>query len=603
MCGIAGIITFSGVTEAEEIRMNRMLASMSFRGPDEKGVMATGQAVIGMTRLAIIDIAHGHQPMTTDDGRYSIVYNGELYNYLELRDALIDNGVTFRTNSDTEVLLELFRAKGIESLQLLNGMFGFAIWDSLENVLWVARDRIGIKPLFYFSSNRSFLFSSNLDSLIEAVDSTIDPSSLIEFLLCGYVSAPRSIYQGIKKIKPGHFARISEKDFREECYWRIPDVEDRREIGSDLVEELDSLLQDAVRMQMRSDVPVGAFLSGGLDSGTVVALASRYVDQPIRTFSIGFANGYNELALARKISQHSNSQHSEYLLNPGDVPQILKELVRFLDEPIGDNSIVPSYMISKKVHQEGIKVVLTGGGGDEVFGGYSRYFPRGSRKLLQNLPPVSRKLLGAVLKSFGVPFADRIAVGALDYYLGVSGVSLGFLRQFTSNPLILSEKVSSIIAEFDENKNRTSTRGLMAFDLGRYLVDDILALTDKMTMGCSLEARVPILDHRIVEFAYGLPDQILFNRQQKGLFRKICARYLPDEPLSAPKMGFAGPTSSWAKSLLVDPANIHLIKTSFLSGVFSIDKMLKKATAVDSPALWASLWPFYVFAAWEAERL
>jgi len=343
---------------------------MTHRGPDDEGYFFGNGAGLGMRRLAIIDIEGGHQPITSEDGRYVVILNGEIYNYVELREKLILRGHRFTTESDTEVLVHLFEDAGPDCVKELNGMFAFAIWDNLQKEVFVFRDRIGIKPLYYSLDTKSFVFASDLSAIKGAGYSNgINFESFLSYIGASYVSHPDTIYQNVQKLEPGHFLKVSGSGRVSKVkYWEVSEFEtlDLARI-EDYQEEVLALLRDSIRLQKRSDVPIGTFLSGGLDSSCVVALLSEQLDRPVRTFSAGFEGGVDELPYARMISERFGTDHTEIRISGEEIPAILPEIIERMDEPIYDNALVPTLLLSKLALKNGVKVILNGTGGDELF--------------------------------------------------------------------------------------------------------------------------------------------------------------------------------------------------------------------------------------------
>lgn len=553
MCGINGIYNLDGspVVKNELIKMNSM---MRHRGPDDEGCFVSENVGLSMRRLSIIDIEGGHQPLANENDRYWIVFNGEIYNYIELRQGLEEKHC-FKTKSDTEVILHLYEEYKDKCLQYLNGMFAFAIWDKEEKELFVARDRFGIKPLFYFYHEGRFAFSSELKSLLKVLpfQTEVDYPAFLLYLFLMYVPAPDCMIKGIKKLEPAHFMKIGRTgSYTKERYWDIEkfstrDVEDE----GVLKEELLFLLKDSLRMQKRSDVPIGTFLSGGLDSGTLVALLSEQTNMPLRTYSVGFEGHiYDERSAARLIAGRYGTVHKELLINSQMARESLPEVAYFMDEPVYDSAAVPTLLLSRMARQDGVKVILNGTGGDEVFGGYPQYRNEGFNRVLMEIFPKSlRKFAGKMLELAGSTAGIRLNNPVLDYLCRISG-RVGFADKFLKDKewdkVICSKLEETLCPIFFDPRLSSDVSRRMYFDLRTYLVGDLLMLLDKMTMGASVEGRVPLLDHRIAELMFSLTDRYKVSENGlKTLFRKTIVNMLPEELLNLPKRGFGAPVVKW----------------------------------------------------------
>lgn len=569
MCGICGIYNFDR-TPVNHEKLKGMNNAMIHRGPDDEGYYISENMGLAMRRLSIIDIEKGHQPIFNENGSLAVVMNGEIYNYRELREILTRQGHIFRTNSDTEVIVHLFEEKGVECVTELNGMFAFAIWDDAKKELFLFRDRLGIKPLFYARSPASFVFCSDLLGITTNgfLKREVDFNAFLSYLGLAYISYPQTIFKNIYKLEPGNFLKISATgDIAKEQYWKIkefetlilPDIEDYHR-------HILNLLRDSIRLQMRSDVSIGTFLSGGVDSSSVVALLSECLDEPVKTFSVGFKGGSNELPYARLIAEKFHTEHFEVMMDDSDVPALISEIIEKLDEPISDNAVVPTLLLSKKAIEKGVKVILNGTGGDEIFGGYERYLPRGINKRLVNVLPLSiRKFSGNLFGYFDSDKGAKIASPELEFMASISGVNFSFLKQLirerSDYEAIINNLVSTYRAHILTYNMKAKTNQMMYFDLKNYLVGDVLSLLDKITMAVSLEGRVPLLDHRIVEFCFQIPDRIKFKQGRlKGLFRDVMKSVLPQEILHLPKGGFAGPTHAWITGSLKRSMREHLIE-------------------------------------------
>lgn len=598
MCGIAGF--FSGTDHNRELlveRASRMATTLRHRGPDDAAVWVDERSGVGLgfRRLSIIDLsAEGRQPMQSADRRYAIIFNGEVYNFLELRAELTGLGHEFRGHSDTEVLLAGISEWGIRpAIQRANGMFAFALWDSREHQLYLGRDRIGKKPLYYGRFGGTLLFGSELKALRAhpAFQVEVDRGALTLFLRFGYVPAPHSIYAGVSKVLPGTLVRFCRADADPEviAYWTARDaVTQTTTVFSnegEAVAQLDALLRDAVKLRMISDVPLGAFLSGGIDSSTVVALMQAQSNRPVQTFTIGFwEGGYNEAEDARAVAHHLGTDHTELYVTPAEALETIPELPRIFDEPFADSSQIPTYLVSRLARSK-VTVSLSGDGGDELFGGYNRYFwgrrvwnlrrrvptslARGAASMMGIFSPsalntIFNRLMPLLPKAMRFPVpGDKISklseILHADtperlYKLLVSTWKRPgeVVRDGTEPATVLTDPGRwSELPDF--------THAMMYLDLITYLPDDILVKVDRATMSVSLEGRAPLLDYRVVEFAWRLPLAMkIRNGTGKYLLRKVLDRYVPRELVERPKMGFGVPIDSWLRGPLRDWAEALL---------------------------------------------
>lgn len=572
MCGIAGFVSKRTLSTAE-LRDNAsgMAAALVHRGPDDGGTWSCQDAglAFGFRRLAILDLSPaGHQPMASPCGRFTIVFNGEIYNYRALRAELKSAGHAFRGHSDTEVILASFRQWGIQdAVQRFIGMFAMAVWDRDTRKLSLIRDRMGIKPLYYGWAGRDFLFGSELKALRAhpAFTAEIDRDSLALQMQFQYVPGPHSIYSGIFKLKPGCIATLLPDQAVPgaspvvEEYWSIEQVANRgietpfRGGEEEALEEFEGLLLDAVRLRMISDVPLGAFLSGGIDSSLVVAAMQAQSSLPVRTFTIGFhQQEVDESAFARKVAQHLGTAHTELIVDPQDALNAVPHLPEIYDEPFGDSSQIPTYLVSRLARQS-VVVALSGDGGDELFGGYTRYL-RNQRywDRISKLPRPLRPLLAGVLsRSSSSRRVRRIAD-----YLGSKDRATFYAR--STSYWNMSEKVvigagpnRARLLRANSAETRSFAQEMMNTDMSGYLPDDILVKVDRASMAVSLEARVPLLDHRLVEFSMRIPLSMKIREARgKYLLRKLLFRYVPEQLVERPKAGFGIPLAEWLRGEL-----------------------------------------------------
>lgn len=568
MCGIAGFIDLwdSGQIRTEERAnvLDAMCRIIAHRGPDDQGVMLENGVAMGMRRLSIIDLAGGNQPIFGEDGSVGIVYNGEIYNFHELKDRLETAGHVFKTHCDTETILHAYEEYGPDCLTDLRGMFAFAIWDEKKRSLFVARDRAGKKPLYYtVTKTGTFVFGSELKSLLlhPGVEKEIDPKALDAYFTLGYIPDPYSIFKNIKKLPPGHYLTFSEGRVDVRQYWdfQFNPSESRRE--EDYLEELRFLLDESVRLRLISDVPLGAFLSGGIDSSTIVGLMARHSDQPVKTFSIGFhEDSYNELKYARLTAQKFGTDHHEFFVTP-EICGVVDELAWFMDEPFADQATIPNYVVSK-LAREHVKVVLSGDGGDELFAGYTRYLVAQSRASFDRIPQTLRQGLQPLSKHLphgtkGRNYLFNISLDPLSRYLDSVSIFTSLNRQslYTSDFRDALGSHSYVPALF-RTLNAKVTTGepldrLLYIDSKTYLPSDILAKVDRMSMAVSLEARAPLLDHKLIEFVGRVPASLkLAGLETKHLLKRAVEGLVPTEILTRPKQGFGVPIQDWINQQL-----------------------------------------------------
>ena len=567
MCGIAGFISVNNEnSEARAALLDAMCRVITHRGPDEQGTAVTGRAALGMRRLSIIDLATGQQPIYNTDKSKLIVFNGEIYNYRELKKDLEARGYKFRTNSDTETIIHAYDEYGPDCLKLLRGMFAFAIWDEREQSLFLARDRVGKKPLFYSAAKGEFVFGSEMKVLLEhgGVTREIDHGALDAYLTFGYVPEELCIFEGISKLEPGHFLIYKNGKVRTERYWDfdysgepLNDSED--EIASDLLEHL----REAVGVRLISEVPLGAFLSGGVDSSAVVALMSQIMDQPVKTFSIGFnEDSFDELKYARVAAGHFKTDHHEFILTP-DFVDVIDDLVWHFDEPFADSSALPTYMVSK-LAREHVTVVLSGDGGDELFAGYTRYVTDRNRSGLERLPRSVRQNLIRPL-SEALPHGARGKNYLFNISLDAGGRYIDSISHFNGprkRKLYFNEiktKMNGSFARGERLFREISERldsddpveKLLYLDSKTYLPSDILTKVDRMSMAWSLEARSPLLDHKLIEYVTRIPSNLkLKGNETKYIFKRAIRDLVPREILHREKQGFGVPINEWINQQL-----------------------------------------------------
>lgn len=566
MCGIYGFYQLDGQPAPPDSLLSAMGRVTVHRGPDDEGVHRDGPCAIGMRRLSIIDLSGGHQPLASADRSLWVVCNGEIYNYRELRASLQSRGYTFKTGSDCEVLLYLYAEYGDRFVHQLNGMFAFALWDARVRRLLIGRDRLGIKPIYIRRTASQLAFASEAKALLEipGVTPELDLAAVDSYLHLGYVPAPQSIFKGIEKLPPATLIAVQDGTLTTTRYWEIPPGVDASLPEDEWIARVRRRIDESVRMQMVSDVPIGAFLSGGIDSSAVVAFMARHSSGPIKTYAIGFEGGtaeamYNELPYARAVAQRFGTDHHEIVVRP-NVIELLPPLLWHMDEPIADAAFVTTYLVSQFARRD-VTVILSGVGGDELFGGYRRYLGSYYQSKFERLPSWVRRGLvaaGDVLPSDRHSQAlnvMRLAKG----FLANAGRSFddryrGYVQVFSRDAAAELMRASGIARRdllgeaFGRVRGEDGLNRLLAIDAETQLPDDLLLLTDKMSMAVSLECRVPLLDHELVELAARMPESIKIRRGRlKHVMKEALAPVLPDGILNRTKRGFGAPMGAWIK--------------------------------------------------------
>lgn len=569
MCGIAGFIKSNQPPEEASSIIRRMTSSLVHRGPDGEGYYSDERIELGHRRLSIIDLDMGDQPMTCADGRYRIVYNGEIYNYIELRRQLESRGVRFRTRSDTEVLLQQYATHGPDGLHDVNGMFALAIWDAWEQSLFLARDRIGIKPLHYAEINQTIIFASEIKAMLRhpLVRRDINLPSIGKYFSYGYIPAPDTVYQDIRKLEPGHYLMFRKGRAEVNTYWDIP-LADFSLSGNPVDECADmfmSLFREAVEKQLRSDVPVGVFLSGGIDSSLITAVAARHYGKGLASFSIGFDEaGYDESAYARLVSEQFETQHHHEVLTPGKAAALLPVIMDDLDEPFGDASVVPTRFLSSLAAGQ-VKVALGGDGGDELFAGYPSFMAHKVMERISVLPVSWRETLVRAARRLPVS-SGYASVGYLaDQFFKGAGISpeIRFMiwmgaygndqkrDLFTAavqHEIHRANPFEDVVRHARKSRLAGSFERLLYVCMKMYLQDGVLVKVDRASMAHSLEVRVPYLDHHLVEFVSGLPStHKLRGITSKYLLKKAARDILPSRIINRRKNGFMMPLADWIR--------------------------------------------------------
>jgi asparagine synthase (glutamine-hydrolysing) len=620
MCGIYGLLQLDG-DPIPGGALSGMGQRTIHRGPDDEGFYANGPVALGMRRLSIIDVAGGHQPLSNEDGTLWLVANGEIYNYRELRQGLVAQGHRFRTASDCETLLHLYEQYGDDFLQRVNGMFAFALWDSVRGRLVVARDRLGIKPLYVWRNARRLAFASEAKALfaLPGIHAELDTSALYSYLALGYVPAPQSMFRGVHKLLPATMLIAESGRIEERCYWRLPMEVDRSRSEKQWIGDIRDHLEKSVHSQMVSDVPIGAFLSGGVDSSAVVAFMSAHSDRPVKTYAIGFGGGgaesyYNELPYARQIAERFKTDHHEILVRP-DVASLLPRLLWHMDEPVADTAFITTYLVSEFARRE-VTVILSGVGGDELFGGYRRYLGSHYQSRFDRLP--------AGLRRAAFALGEKLPSDRHSPLLNTMRLAKGFLA---SAGLPLEERYRSYVEVVSDDsavqllrdapgaradllegafRGATSTDDLnrmLAVDTATQLPDDLLLLTDRMSMAVSLECRVPLLDHELVELAARMPEDVkIRGGRLKHAMKAALSDLIPRDILERKKRGFGTPMGAWLKGDLAPMMHDLLSEPSIEArGLFNYPEIAKliaahEANRIDGTDRLLSLLNFEIWA-------
>ena len=576
MCGICGIVNFDGSDPVDRIVIERMTESLAHRGPDDAGYFVEGRVGLGHRRLSIIDLSGGRQPIFNEDRSAAIVFNGEIYNYRDLAEALKTAGHTFRPRSDTETILHAYEEYGDDCVQQLRGMFGFAIWDGAKQRLLLARDRLGVKPVYYYRDRHFLAFASEIKSLLEirSIPREVDPDAFDMYLSLRYVPGPRTMFKNIFRLQPGHVLVADDSGIRITKYWDIDYPDPEPHSPEFLLERFRELLDESVRMRLLSEVPLGVFLSGGLDSSAILATMSKYAgDSRVKTFSVGYQasraeeTASNEFEYARLAADAFASEHHEYRLDATHFAEFVPDLVSYLDEPLADPSCIPLYFISK-LAREHITVVLSGEGADEILAGYGIY-----SKMLA----LDRIYAGAGPLSRLAPWIANLAPSEkLRHYVRMCGQALetryrGVSRGFTEEGklrLVGADRMKQSERQFRDVfggyfkavENASPLDRMLYVDAKVWLPDDLLIKADKMTMANGLELRVPFLDHKMVEFAATLPNASkIHGKGGKTLLRSAMRGVLPDAIIDRPKKGFPIPIGSWLRTSLRQFTRDHLL--------------------------------------------
>jgi asparagine synthase (glutamine-hydrolysing) len=622
MCGIAGIYQFSGggLIATDDIR--RMCQVLAHRGPDDEGIYIHATAGIGMRRLSIIDLQSGHQPIANEDESIWVVFNGEIYNHRELRCELEAMGHRFRTQSDTEAIVHAYEEFGDRCVERMNGMFAFAVLDQKRQLLFLARDRLGIKPLYYFVDTRRVLFGSEIKAILshDDVPRELDFAALDSFLTFEYVAGPQTIFKAIKKLPAGHTMMVTPQGVTITRYWDVAQTASDEDEQT-YCERLYTTLKSAVQYRLLSDVPLGALLSGGIDSSTIVGLMAEQLATPVETFSIGFEEDtYNELDYARQISRHFQTHHHEQIIRP-DAIELTEKVIRHCDEPLGDFSVFPTYLVSVFARKH-VTVALSGDGGDELFAGYDHYkaqkldgyyrwLPRAVRThviayLLEQIPPTVQKK-GLINK------AKRFIEGAALPSDLAHTRWMTFLTAADKSQLY-SPELRRELKEVDAHafiRRYLARAGIddplgeqLLLDLKTYLVDDILVKVDRMSMATALEVRVPFLDYRVVELAASIPSRLkLKGWTSKHVLKQAMGSLLPPSILHKKKEGFSIPMKNWLKDelrpLLLDALSPDRVRRRGYFNAVYIERLISEHLAGTQNHS-HKLWPLVLFEIWHS---
>ena len=568
MCGIVGF------NNKNTYKLENMLNTIFHRGPDDSGIYESNSMSLGHRRLSVLDLsAHGHQPMLHEN--IAMVFNGEVYNYKEIQQELVLDGYTFKSDSDSEVILKAFHKWGLEAVERFIGMFSIALYDTQKEFLYLIRDRVGVKPLYYSLTTKDFVFASEMKPILEYYEKPeVNKEALFEYFQYGYISSNLSIIEDCYKVPAGHYLTYDIKQHKIDIsrYWNIEDFFKKpkfEKTEKELIDELEEILIDAFKYRMVSDVPVGVFLSGGIDSSIVAAILQKHHGN-IHTFTIGFKEAkYNEAVYAKEIANYLGTTHTEEYLDSAQAKEILKEYVEIYDEPFGDSSGIPTTLVSQLAKKSGVKVVLSADGGDEIFCGYSRYWKTWNRgKNIFKIPYVLRQIIvtfiAQISNLFQLPLSHKYKQIISMFQCKTWQCIYENMIQFSKKDeltKVLGIEHSIMESSFKTGESVHPMQGMMLWDYHRYMVDDILTKVDRATMSVSIEGREPLLDHRIAEFMAQVPFEYKYkDGTSKYLLKKVLERYIPNELIDRPKMGFAIPLFEWFKNDLFDLFETHLTK-------------------------------------------
>ncbi|UVI33444.1 asparagine synthase (glutamine-hydrolyzing) [Paenibacillus spongiae] len=611
MCGIAGILLFDEGTEPQSSTVQRMTAAMTHRGPNQNGIQVVDRIGLGFNRLSILDLEDGSQPMTNEDNRLWLIFNGEIYNYKPLRQLLENKGHRFKTNTDSEVLLHLYEEYEENCVDYLRGMFSFAIWDRNEQILFAARDHFGIKPFYFYQDHKQFLFASEIKSILAAdgVVPTVNPNSLLHYLTFQYVPQPETMFQGIKKLEPGYCLRIDSQGNKSiKRYWQAKFEPENRPIET-FVEEIRFVLQESVHLHRQSDVPRGSFLSGGIDSSAIATYMSR--SESTKTFSVGFSGENNETVFAKQTAASLGTEHFDEIISPHDFFMDTMKAVWHMDEPIADPSAIAIYRLSK-LAREHVTVVLSGEGADELFGGYRIYREPSSLKAVTWLPDRIRSFLEKMIRRmpfsfYGKNYLLRGLTHLEDRYFGNARIfnedekrTILASHPDLNFPWVPSKEITRLV--YDHCRSSDDVTRMQTIDMNLWLPGDILMKADKMSMAHSLELRVPFLDKEVFNIARKIPASYrIANGTTKYVLRKAMEGIVPAHVLDRPKLGFPVPLRKWLHTDIGDTI-VEQIAGSNARQWFHMDHikdMLKKHRS-GAGDYSRKIWTIYIFSLWHS---
>lgn len=574
MCGILGIVAIEKKLDAKKFNLPDDTGVLKHRGPDDHGFYLDDNVYLGHRRLSIIDLDSGKQPIYNEDETKCVIFNGEIYNYQSIRTELIKCGHKFKTNSDTETIIHSYEEWGIDCVNKFNGMFSFAIWDSVEKKLFAARDRLGIKPFFYMEYQGILYFASEMKAILQALNfkPEIDKDALASYFMLTYIPAPLTIYKDIRKLLPGHTLECNNGKVRITKYWDLHFQPDHSKNKKQTIEHFSGLFEEAVKYRMITDVPLGAFLSGGVDSGLVVAMMSQNSSNPINTFCMGFGGnvgGYlDERGYAKQVVERYGANHTEYIVEPNP-KNIIEDIVKSFDEPFADHSTIPSYYLCQETRKK-VTVALSGLGGDELFGGYERYLGFKISSTYNKLPYFIReKMIRKIVEKIPERKDGHYTINHIKRFVRSSNLPqdkryLNFFSKMSADKrqsLFASDSYHEhfdncqdlILAHFNSDNAEDPLDKMLYCDIKTYLPEDILACTDRMSMRHSLEVRVPFLDHNVVEFCATIPNSMKIKLlDKKYILKETAYKYLPKEVVKHRKQGFVGPMTRWIQTDLKD---------------------------------------------------
>ena len=618
MCGIAGIYNYKTNLAVSNSAIKDMISVINYRGPDGDGVFTSGHMGLGHKRLTIIDTSErSNQPMTSHYGPQTLCYNGEVYNYVELASQLSKLGTQFRTSSDTEVILELLRNEGVSALDKLNGMYAFAYWDDVKKSFLLVRDRLGIKPLFYKETENGILFASEIKSLLTQQDQscTVNRALIDSYMSLGYSPGNNTLFSGIKKVPPGHYLEIKEDKLILTKYWDMQFDKQIDKGEQHYIEQTQKLFEDAVNLQLRSDVPLGVFLSGGVDSSAVVAMMHKLGVKDIKTFSVAWDYGseFDETEYARKVAKQFNTDHTEYFMTTQEFKDFLPQYIRHMDEPVTEAAAISLYYLALKTKKK-VTVVLSGEGADEVFGGYSIYKYLEVIEKYKKLPNFLHKIINPILHSMGKKFGKYADLSELPLEQSYAGVS--FYEESQKHKLY-SESFKSEAKENDifktlspyyqHCKNQDAQSKMQYLDVKTWLIDDLLVKADRMSMAASLELRVPFLDHRFLELTANMPSKYRNKGyHSKYILKKAMEPYLDKEILYRKKQGFPTPLAIMFQGGLKDYVrDIIMSDLALRRGYFSGEEINKLLTEHNNGEQdhHKVLWQLLVLELWHREYI